>query len=273
MRLMLLILLTSFVFPVYAQPSLPDTGMAVCRSTTNSSSSPLVSCNQENAGDVGANPHQDGRHGRDAVATAGKLVKMGGGDGGFDYSKICNSGELEGVGSCPVNPNLGNGTNDWGCVLDNITELMWEVKTSDIPASLRDQSWRYSWFNSDNATNGNNSGIEDAGDNCFDIRRCDTEKFIADVNTSTLCSFNDWRLPSYRELTTLLHLGKSEPRIDTDYFPETQVLANGYWSATTFAIASGTPNSWSVSFLNTNESNGKNRSTELPVRLVRQGAF
>ena len=49
---------------------------------------------------------------------------------------------------------------------DNVTGLMWEVKTDD--GGLRDKDWTYSWYNPDATTNGGSAGYADYGDNCFD---------------------------------------------------------------------------------------------------------
>ena len=46
-------------------------------------------------------PRQDGDFGRDALARAGQLTKIGGGEAGFDFTKISNSGQPF-VGSCRI---------------------------------------------------------------------------------------------------------------------------------------------------------------------------
>ncbi len=42
------------------------------------------------------------------------------------------------------------------------------------------------------------------------------------------CGFStEWRLPTYRELVSIVHYGKTWPSIDTNYFPNT--ATDWYW--------------------------------------------
>ncbi len=248
--------------------SLPDTGQSLCYDGTN-----MVACDADNTGDAATYPGQDGRYGRDAAATAGQLSKIGGGEAGFDYTRVCNSGELAGQGSCPADPALGSDPNDWACTKDNLTGLIWEVKLDDI-AHLRHKGWTYTWYNSDVGTNAGNAGTPDAGsgsnsDNCLDDARCDTEKYTADVNTANLCGNNtDWRMPSKRELQTITHLGRTNPAIDPAYFPNTP--SSSFWSASSLAYNPGV--AWRVYFSYGDGYEGV-KSYPYRVRLVRGGQF
>jgi hypothetical protein len=87
-------------------------------------------------------------------------------------------------------------------VQDNVTGLIWEVKTND--SGLRDKDWTYSWYNSTGINDGGYAGYADYADNCYSTTRCDTEKYVADVNAATLCGNNDWRLPNSEELNTIV---------------------------------------------------------------------
>lgn len=80
---------------------LNDTGLLDCYSASG-----LVSC-----ADVNALPRQDSFHGRDAAYATGLLVKIGGGAAGFDFTKVCANGDVEGSGSCPLNPAANSGAN------------------------------------------------------------------------------------------------------------------------------------------------------------------
>jgi hypothetical protein len=82
--------------PLFAQTSpLNDTGQALC---FDAATNGLAPCTAANTGDGSSHPRQDGRFGRDAQAGAGVLTKIGSGEAGFDFTKICNSGQAAGSG-------------------------------------------------------------------------------------------------------------------------------------------------------------------------------
>lgn len=218
---------------------------------------------------------QDCHHGRDAGALSGQLSKVGASastSNGFDYTKVCNSGELAGQGTCPSDPILGNGTNDWACTRDNVTGLIWEVKTT---SGLRDADYLYTWFNPhspDGDPGAENPSISD----CHTAVRCDTTKFVEEVNAAGLCGARDWRLPTVQELGGLVDMGQqhvTEPAIDPVYFPHTPVMP--FWSSTPFANAAlggGVPSAWFVDF--GPDCGGDcftDRVLPMSVRLVRSG--
>ena len=75
----------------------------------------------------------------------------------------------------------------------------------------------------------------------------------------------DWRLPTIKELISLVDYRRHNPAIDTAYFP-TAVVSSLYWSSTTYA--SDTLLAWGVYFYNGHDyMNYKNVS--LYVRAVR----
>jgi hypothetical protein len=244
---------------------LPDTGQDLCFGGGS-----MVACTNANTGDTATYPRQDGRFGRDAKATAGTLTKIGGGAAGFDYSKVTNDGTVvpgDGAGVA-----LGTNPGDWACTRDNSTGLTWEVKV-DNNTHLRHTSWTYTWHNSDGSTNAGNAGTPDTGagvgsDNCLDTSRCDTEKFVADVNAAALCGQTDWRMPTQRELLTLVHFGTSGPSIDATYFPNT--IASLFWSGSSYVP--NPANAWDVSFGNGSTGAG-GKANGVYVRLVRGGQF
>ena len=92
----------------------------------------------------------------------------------------------------------------------------------------------------------------------------------ATANTATRCGFSSgWRLPTRRELLSIVHNGTSNPSIDTVHFPNT-IASNltFYWSNNTFA-----PNPvvvWVVDFFDGSTNAGDN-SNNFAVRLVRSG--
>jgi hypothetical protein len=115
--------------------ALNDTGITFCGdATTNTANCATV------AADGGKFPRQDARYGRDAQAAAGTLAKVGGGGAGFDFTKIANNGTVLAASAA-----LGSGATHWACTRDNVTGLIWTVKTT---SGLRSQSHHYSWYNS-----------------------------------------------------------------------------------------------------------------------------
>ena len=215
---------------------LNDTGQTLCYDTINTP----VACSSAVGGDAGENPRQDARYGRDAAAAASQLSKIGAGDAGFDFSKIANNGSTLAAGVA-----LGTAATEWACTKDNVTGLTWEVKTT---SGLRSIVHSYSWF-SVAATNGGNPG--DVGINTCDFtlsaygNQCNTQNFITAVNATALCGASDWRLPTQRELRSIIRSGAANPAIDSSYFPNT-LDRDYYWSASTYAAEPA--NAWIVSF-------------------------
>ena len=164
-------------------------------------------------------PWQDAQDGRDATHDDDSD-----GHAGFSFTKLDANG----------NP-LPSTAAYWSCVRDNVTGLVWEVKTDD--GGLRDKDWTYSWYNPDSATNGGSAGYADYGNNCYDSSRCDTHKFVADVNARGLCGARDWRLPGVRELLSIVANDRFGPAIDTRYFPNTQPWGV-VWSSSPYAYPS-----------------------------------
>ncbi len=253
--------LSIFLLPLSVRGELPDSGQLLCDNGVNT----LVTCDNTSTGDAAVMPRQDARYGRDPAAGAAQLTKTGGGAAGFDYTK------LDSVGAPIANQADAYATTPWDCVQDHASGLMWEVKAN---SGLRSNLYTYTWYDSNNAENGGDAGLIDTGvgvgsDNCLNNARCDTEQFIADVNAANLCGYNDWRLPSKRELNTIVHAGASNPAIDANYFPNTQ--SGNYWSLNT--NVSATPQAWAVEFAQGRDASGLLKSSAQFIRLVRGASF
>lgn len=230
---------------------LNDTGITDCSNDTA-----VVTTGVE--ADSGTHPRQDCRYGRDPAA-AGGMPKTGAGGKGFDFSKIANNGSV-----LPESAVLGAGASDWACTRDNVTGLIWEVKTT---SGLRSQSHSYTWYNSDATTNGGSVGRA-AGGTCATSGRCDTEKFVADVNATGLCGASNWRMPSRQDLVSIVDYGRADPdpTIDTSHFPNTP--ASFFWSAAAYIGYSDY--AWHVGFGH-GYAYGYYKNVASQVRLVRAG--
>lgn len=207
-------------------------------------------------------PGQDGQRGQDVIHANGLLEKAGRGDQGFDFTRLDEVGD-----------EVDDAFQEWSCVRDNVTGLVWEVKTDD--GSLHSSEHSYSWFSTTNTGGfeGDSSGVDAA---CT-LANCNTDSFISAVNTEGLCNFFDWRLPTHRELLSIVHYGKTQsPLIDDSYF--TQTLSGltspvWYWSSVSGADGvgeEGARNAWAIDFTTGND-NFLSKSSALQIRLVRGG--
>ena len=212
---------------------------------------------------------QDGRFGRDPAFADGKFVKTGAGDASLDYTKIANDGS-----ELPADATLGGGPGDWACTRDNFTGLVWEVKTDD--GGLRDKDWLYTWYYADSSDNGGDPG-NTGGDTCGGTlgTECNSDAFAAAVNATSLCGYDDWRLPQGNELVGLVDFrivalaGEGTPAtIDPDYFPNTITDAAWYWTGDAHAQKLFAIFAWFVAF-NDGAANFAGKDTPSAVRLVR----
>jgi len=147
---------------------------------------------------------------------------------------------------------------DWSMVRDNVTGLVWEVKTDDD--TIHDKDNRYYWCN---------SNIENSG---YCDRENNTEEFIDDLNNARFGGYDDWRLPSVYELATLLNSATRDPAINTTFFPNTSPNLSSqswYWSST---IQIGNSyDAWSVGFEDEGDVFAPSKSYDLRSRAVRDG--
>jgi hypothetical protein len=146
-------------------------------------------------------PGQDAEYGRDASAMTNTTTD---GRVGFSFTK------LDSTGTPLPDQTQPYATTPWVCVLDNNTNLMWEVKTT---SGAHGNSNTYYWYNSNAAENGGTAGTVGTSGN-------DTETFVSTVNSAAFCGYSDWRLPTIDELRTIVdHGDTTTPIVDTAYFP------------------------------------------------------
>jgi hypothetical protein len=248
---------------LYAQwrtVGLNDTGQTLCDNGSNL----LVACALANTGDAAVNPRQDARFGRDAEAAAGTLTKVGSGAAGFDYTKVANNGSDLAAGA-----TLGTAPADWACTRDNVTGLMWEVKTA-AQTDLHYAGHSYTWYSSDASTNGGDVGSTGINlcNGTLPGGFCNTAALVAATNAAALCGYTDWRLPSLRELESLTHDGTTDPAIDPTYFPNT--IPSSSWSASSYAPDAS--RAWLVYFADGFSFAGY-KAGYYAARLVRGGPF
>jgi formylglycine-generating enzyme required for sulfatase activity len=164
------------------------------------------------------------------------------------YTKLGAAGEV-----------LSDDATIWSMVRDNITGLIWENKTND--SSIHDGTKTFTWCDTNTATNGGNQGICGTGTG---NAATDTEAYIKALNDATFGGFSDWRLPSVKELESIVDLSKYSPAINTAWFPNT--VPSYYWSSTTYAYY--VDYAWWVSF-NYGYVSADDKANAYAVRAVR----
>jgi len=234
---------------IYDTAKLNDTGITLCGDYafdggSGSHDNKIACFSADEQGDP-IPAGQDAVYGLDSTA-----YNDADGHAGFSFTKFSASGSPQ-----PAD------ADDWSCVQDNNTGLMWEVKTTD--GGLRDSDNTYSWASSSGNDGGDDGFHSSLG--CPD-GNCSTEKLADAVNAIGLCGANDWRLPTVNELTSIVNYGRVTPTIDRDYFPNTK--STRYWSTDTDVgdVASAWQVFFSFGYSRTDKKINRSR-----VRLVRGG--
>ena len=190
-----LILFCSFPAGVFAWP-VPDTGQTACYDDAGN----IISCPSAGLPFYG----QDGNYTINPMS----------------FTKLNAAGK-----AMPADESA------WVMVRDNVTGLIWEVKQDkdgvENYVNPHDADNVYTWYDSNPATNGGNAGTPGQG--------TDTEDFINALNTDRYGGYNDWRLPTARELESIIDCGTlfPAPSINATFFPNT--AASWYRSSTTMA--------------------------------------
>ncbi|MEI7840648.1 MAG: DUF1566 domain-containing protein [Methylococcaceae bacterium] len=189
------------------QAKLNDTGITFCTDGAFN----VDSCQ------IASYPRQDAEFGRDFFNNDDQD-----GHAGFSFSKISATGEKLSL-NAPV----------WSCVKDNVTGLLWEVKTAE---------------------NAN-----------FNYRYAETEPFIQSTNTKKLCGMTNWRLPEIQELQGIIDYSVPlpNPSIDMNFFPNSTNQL--YWSATSYA--KNVTDIWAIYF-NDGRVFEQDKNTSAAIRLV-----
>ena len=212
---------------------LNDTGITM---SGNGTSGINATCTKaiQNGGHV----PQDCDQGRDADTTIA-ASKVGTGVAAFDYTKLGSDGSAIPVqnGTWSATGTEADGTL-WSCVRDNVTGLIWEVKTTTGTHAI---TVKGTWQN---------------------------RNTLADTtNTEGLCGITDWRVPSLTELLTIVNNGRQNPAFDLPRFPNGK--SQSYW--TSDPISGVATNAWTVNFF-AGIGNSKAKTSNFQVRLV-SGAY
>ena len=139
----------------------------------------------------------------------------------MSYTKLDGSGKV-----------LPDSAATWAMVKDNVTGLIWENKTDD--GTIHDKDNTYTWYNPTDP----NPGTQGDG--------TDTKDFLDAMNSANFGGYSDWRLPTIKELMSIVNHGIPSPgsTIDTEYFPNT--VSSYYWASSTYAY--NTNYAWGVYF-------------------------
>ncbi|MCI5197432.1 MAG: DUF1566 domain-containing protein [Candidatus Electrothrix sp. AW5] len=226
--------------------ALNDTGITWSGNYASGNNTTCVSSNVPDGDNVVV--AQDCSHGRDTTHNDDSD-----GHAGFSYTKLDSNGE-------PLpDQTVDYATTPWACVRDNVTGLIWEVKTDDDGLHDKDDKYyiMYNDWNVGNVCYGYNSGDP--------TTFCNTEAYVNRVKAAGLCEAADWRMPTFKELESLVNYGRSNPAIDNSYFPN--ALSSAVLSRSLMPNSSEI--AWCVDFSN-GDSNGCGLSS-FAVRLVRGG--
>jgi len=166
------------------------------------------------------------------------------------YTKLDDTGKV-----------LPDDALQWAMVRDEVTGLVWEVKTE--AEGVQNRNRRFTWYDPDGATNGGHAGMDGDG--------TDTKDFIDALNASNFGRISTWRLPTVKELSTIINSGRRQPAILEDYFPHT--VPDNYWTST--ADVTNRNYAWLVNFETGLVPYGFNKTDSYYVRAVygKRGGF
>ncbi|MDX2320463.1 MAG: DUF1566 domain-containing protein, partial [Moritella sp.] len=168
-----------------------------------------------------------------------------------------------------------------------------QIDAGNDPYILAHRNWqannfKYYWFNSDNTTNGTGAGAqgnkfviptypissicafpnENMSNYNVDSTACNTQIYADTLNSSSLCGFQDWKLPTIEQLRSIHNYREILLPINgTDFFPNKKI--GEYISAS--PSADGTGAIWCMSS-DTGQVRLCRKNSPAFVRMVRGGA-
>ncbi len=215
--------------------SLNDTGITWDADNTSGNNS---TCSSNLSSPQDCNYGRDDNHNDDSDGHAG-----------FSFTK------LDATGTPLPDQTVDYATTVWACVKDNITGLVWEVKTTAAGIHNQDNTYLWGGLTAIGRDHPNRQGTY------YDPSWND---LVQGSNTENLCGFDNWRLPTVAELSSIVNKGTSDPMIDTNYFPNTSPTR--FW--TSGPVANSPSKAWCL-YLRNGYDGGLSRDNDFRVRLVR----
>ena len=193
------------------------------------------------------------------------------GHAGFDFTKLDADGNELTIQNVKWS-DFGyesDGTR-WSCVRDNVTGLVWEVKTSDGESpsgsnptvsvnNIHHKDNLYRWGGVTAIGHDHNEREGNYSD--------DWDFLVNGSNNDKLCGYDDWRSPTTEELQSIVDYSRIRPSIDRSYFPNTPVDGT-FWASS--PDSSRSEYAWIVYF-NFGSTHSYYRNYTRRLRLVRGG--
>ena len=216
-------------------PGLNDTGVTVCDTSYTD-----ADCKIGRDADDDTNSSDDGH-------------------AGFSFTRL----NIDGTVYDDTASNSGiHSSKPWYCVRDNVTGLIWEVKTTDTTLSNKDNL--FTWYES--AGGATFSGTDSAQDteDLIDLAASENE-------SNGLCGQTNWRLPTAGELLSITNysvvINESTAAVDSDYFANMQGKDSYYWTSTLNSDSTNSGDLWLYSngSIISNSTNGPSGNDEYAI--------